>query len=53
MIHPFFLGANLVALGNKAGIVRPIAIGCMIRRLVVKIAGLWVMDDQTAGLWSA
>ena len=35
----YFFGANLVALGKKDGGVWPIAVGCTLRRLVVKVAG--------------
>ena len=40
----FFFGANLTALQKKDGGVRPVAVGCTLRRLVVKVAGCKVMD---------
>ena len=44
-MHPsFFFGANLIALQKKDGGVRPIAVGCTLRRLVAKVAGGKVMD---------
>ena len=50
-IRPFFFGATLVALEKKSGGVRPIAVGCTLRRLVAKIAGQWVVEEM-AGLLS-
>ena len=38
IVCPFFFGAALVALKKKSGGVRPIAVGCTLRRLVAKIA---------------
>ena len=38
-VRPLFFGASLVALEKKTGGVRPIAVGCSLRRLVAKIAG--------------
>ena len=37
-IQPFFFGASLVALKKKDGGVRPIAVGCTLRRLAAKCA---------------
>ena len=37
-IQPFFFGANLTALQKKQGGVRPIAVGCTLRRLAAKVA---------------
>ena len=37
-VRPFFFGASLVALRKKCGGVRPIAVGCSLRRLVAKVA---------------
>ena len=45
-IRPFFFGASLVALEKKSGGVRPIAVGCTLRRLVAKIAGYMVSEDM-------
>ena len=41
--RPLFFGANLTALTNKDG-VRPIAVGCTLRRLAAKTAGRRIMD---------
>ena len=38
-ISPFFFGASLIALEKKGGGVRPIAIGCSLRRLAAKAIG--------------
>ena len=46
-IRPFFYGASLIALEKKGGGIRPIAVGCTLRRLVAKIAGRKVMEDVT------
>ena len=43
-MRPFFFGASLVALRKKAGGVRPIAVGCTLRRLVAKVASGMVRD---------
>jgi len=47
-VRPFFFGANLVALGKKGGGVRPIAVGCSLRRLVAKIAGNMVVEEMAS-----
>ena len=47
-IHPFFFGANLIALEKKDGGIWPIAVGCTLRRLVVKIAGNEVTDNMSS-----
>jgi hypothetical protein len=44
-ILPFLYGASLVALEKKDGGVRPIAIGCTIRRIVGKVACRAVSDE--------
>ena len=46
VVRPFFFGATLVALEKQSGGVRPIAVGCTLRRLVAKIAGLSVVDSM-------
>ena len=46
--RPYFFGANLVALGKKDGGVRPIPVGCTLRRLVAKVAGRGVMEEMGA-----
>ena len=33
-VRPFFFGASVIALNKKDGGVRPIAVGCTLRRLV-------------------
>uniref|UniRef100_A0A1X7SSY7 Reverse transcriptase domain-containing protein n=1 Tax=Amphimedon queenslandica TaxID=400682 RepID=A0A1X7SSY7_AMPQE len=45
-IRPFFFGARLIALQKKGGGIRPIAVGCSLRRLVAKIACSQVADDM-------
>ncbi len=45
-IRPFFFGASLVALEKKSGGIRPIAVGCTLRRLVANIAGQMVVEDM-------
>ena len=42
--RPFFFGASLTALNKKDGEVRPIAVGCTLRRLVAKVASRSVME---------
>ena len=44
-VRPFFFGATLVALEKQSGGVRPIAVGCTLRRVVGKIGGLMVVDS--------
>ena len=39
-IRPYFFGASLVALRKKDGGVRPIAVGCTLRRLAAKCASM-------------
>ena len=43
---PYFFGASLIALEKKDGGVRPIAVGCTLRRLVAKCAGYSIMQDM-------
>ena len=40
----FFFGASLTALNKKDGEVRPIAVGCTLRRLVAKVASRSAME---------
>ena len=47
LVRPFFFGASLVALKKKSGGVRPIAVGCTLRRLVAKIAGRKVSGEMS------
>ena len=47
-IRPFFFGANITALQKKDGGIRPIAVGCTLRRLVAKVAGARVMEEMGA-----
>ena len=47
-IRPFFFGANITALQKKEGGIRPIAVGCTLRRLVTKVAGARVMEEMGA-----
>ena len=44
-IRPFFFGAKLVALRKKLGGVRPIAVGCTLRRLAAKCASALVRKE--------
>ena len=44
-VRPFFFGASLVVL-EKSGGVRPIAVGCTLRRLVAKVASFMVVEDM-------
>ena len=37
-VCPFFFGASVIALNKKDGGVRPIAVGCILRCLVAKLA---------------
>lgn len=43
-VQPLFFSANLTALINKDGRVRPIAVNCTLRRLAAKTAGRYIMD---------
>ena len=45
-IRPFFFGANLIALQKKDGGIWPIAVGCTLRRLAAKVAGMKVVDQM-------
>ena len=47
-IRSFFFGANLTALTKKDGGVRPIAVGCTLRRLAAKVAGRHITDAMGA-----
>ena len=47
VVRPFFFGASLTALNKPSGGIRPIAVGCTLRRLVAKIACSLVRDDMT------
>ena len=47
-IRPFFFGASLTALTKKEGGIRPIAVGCTLRRLAAKVAGFRVRDKMAA-----
>ena len=44
LVRPAFFGASLTALNKKDGGVRPIAVGCTLRRLVAKTASMAVME---------
>ena len=46
--RPYFFGATLVALSKPDGGVRPIAVGCTLRRLVAKCASHAVRDAMAA-----
>ena len=45
---PYFFSANLIALQKKDGGVRPIAIGCTLRRLADNVASGKVLEDMAA-----
>ena len=45
-VRPFFFGAFMVALEKKSGGVHPIAVGCTLRRLVAKVAGLCIKNKK-------
>ena len=47
-IRPYFFGANLCALEKKDGGVRPIVVGCTLRRLAAKVASGKVLEDMGA-----
>ena len=47
-VRPSLFGATLIALNKKGGRVRPIAVGCMLRRLAAKCAGNHVMQAMGA-----
>ena len=49
-IRPFFFGATLIALEKKGVGVRPIAVDCILRRLIDKIAGFRVLEDMASML---
>ena len=42
-----FFGVNLTALTRKCGGIRPIAVGCTLRRLVAKVAANKVRDEMS------
>ena len=44
MSAQFFFGASLTALNKRDGGIRPIAVGCTLRRLVAKMASMSVKD---------
>jgi len=46
-VRPFFFGASLVALRKSSGGVRPIAVGCTLRRLLAKVACNLVAADMS------
>ena len=49
-IRSFFFGANQTAIQKNHGKVRPIAVGCMLSRHVVKVAGSKIMGEHL-GSW--
>ena len=44
-IRPYFFGATLVAFTKKNGGIRPIAIGCTLRRLAAKCASALTLSE--------
>ena len=51
-IRAFFYGVNLIALQKSDGSVRPIAVGCTLRCLAAKVAGIKVMGRMNELLGS-
>ena len=49
-IRPFFFGASLTALTKKEGGIRPIAVGCTLRRLAAKLVDFRTRDKMEAPL---
>ena len=47
-IRPIFCGASLCALNKKDGGIRPIAVGCTLRRLVAKAASKLVQEKMAS-----
>ena len=47
-IRPYFFGASLIALEKKGGGIRPIAVGCTLRRLAAKVASNKVMFEMAS-----
>ena len=47
-IRPYFFGASLIALEKKGGGIRPIAVGCTLRRLAAKVASDKVMFEMAS-----
>jgi hypothetical protein len=45
-VQSYFFGGSLTALNKKDGGLRPIAVGCTLRRLVTKCACLYVRDSM-------
>lgn len=48
IIRPLFCGASLFALTKKDGGIRPIAVGCTLRRLAAKVAARLVSSDAAS-----
>ena len=48
VVRPLFFGARLTALSKKSGGVRPIAVGCTLRRLVAKVASGLVLGEMSS-----
>lgn len=46
-LAPFLSGANLIALNKDEGAIRPIAIGCTLRRLASKIVSTLISEDAS------
>ena len=47
-VRMFFFGANLTALTKKCGGIRPIAVGCTLRRLAAKVISNKVKDQMSS-----
>ena len=47
-IRPYFFAANLIALEKTEGGVRPIAVGCTLRRLAAKVMSGKVVEDMAS-----
>ena len=48
--RPYLFGASLVALNKSSGSIRPIAVGCVLRRLVAKCASSAIRDKMGSHL---
>ena len=48
--RPYLFGASLVALNKSSGGIRPIAVGCVLRRLVAKCASSAIRDKMGSHL---
>ena len=47
-VIPLFFGARLIALSKKSGGIRPIAVGCVLRRLIAKCAASYSVSKMVS-----